>query len=66
MNTKTTCKLPKRGKNRPWIWFVLAMWWLTQVTQDVHAGKTYIWDLLAAILNLLLGVYFYRQTRSGR
>jgi hypothetical protein len=60
MNTKKTCQL---RKNRPWIWFVLAATWLLQVIEDVQAGKSYIWDLLAVIAAVGLGVLLVRQNR---
>lgn len=58
MNTKRTCK-PRT--NRPWVWFVLATSWMLQFIQDVHMGKTYIYDLVAALAAVWLGVYLCRQ-----
>lgn len=61
MKTTKECK-PRR--NRPWVWFVCSGCWLVDVVQDLHAGTTYVYDLLAFIAALWLGVYFCRQQRQ--
>jgi hypothetical protein len=54
------------SKYRPYLWFAIAASNSVSVVQDVHAGKSFTWDLIVVIAAVFLGVHLLRQRRGQK
>jgi TctA family transporter len=53
-------------KYRPHFWFAIAVLYLLALVQDVHAGRSFIADLITMIIAILLGAYHLRRIRQQK